>query len=311
MYGLLLVPILFLSLVAEAVEVPGYFDINGNLMHTQDEFDLQVAAQAQGSPAGYRYIYSLKSLPSSIQPIKSFSLQISSDAVVGNSSTSPWMMKREPQVADKHPKMAWVTLRTSGNPELLQPGMQVSGFSFISPYPPGMAIGYATGVNGIPRFDPNYPDTPAGRAGYDDLPPYGPGKVFPVIGPVPPKYPNGGGWYQLLQCTGGLCDVQLDITGPMDVDGTKYVYQWSGPFGAAFGAQPVVQLPAGTHQVSVSVSDAQGTLLATATLPVTVVDPNPPGDSDDGSPDDNDHGDDDDKDHKEDHGGDDHHDNHD
>jgi len=99
--------------------------------------------------------------------------------------------------------------------------------------------------------------------------------VFSVIGPVKPATPNVTDNYSVVGCVAGICDVQLDITGPMDPYGTAYTYNWSGAFGTAIGAKPLVQLAAGTYQVSVSVSDPYATLV-TATMPVTVVDPNPP-----------------------------------
>ncbi|RME34929.1 MAG: hypothetical protein D6794_10050, partial [Deltaproteobacteria bacterium] len=160
------------------------------------------------------------------------------------------------------------------NPQPLHPGQTLSGVAFVSPYPPGMIQLYAEGyVKG-----PSAPDGMApvgGATEFSRNSPYGPGKVMPVIGPVKPASPNVTDNYSVIRCTGGLCDVQLDITGPMDPYGTKYTYTWTGPFGTAAGAKPVVRLAPGAYTVSVSVSDPYATL-ATATMPVTVVDPNPP-----------------------------------
>jgi len=149
--------------------------------------------------------------------------------------------------------------------------MALPGFSFVSPYPPGVTEAYAEGVTEGPWYD----DVPGGYDAFDTVTPYGPGKVMPVIGPVKPASPNVTDNYSVIGCAGGVCDVQLDITGPMDPYGTTYTYTWTGPFGTAAGAKPVVRLAPGAYTVSVSVSDPYATL-ATATLPVTVVDPNPP-----------------------------------
>jgi len=154
---------------------------------------------------------------------------------------------------------------------MLQSDIPLAGFSFISPYPPGIAEAYAEGMTNRPYYD----DVPGGYDAFDVVTPYGPGKVFPVIGPVKPLAPNVTDNYSVVGCVAGLCDVQLDITGPQDPYGTAYSYQWSGAFGSAAGAKPVVKLAAGAYQVSVAVSDPYATLV-TATMPVTVVDPNPP-----------------------------------
>jgi len=279
MKKILFVSFLLFPMYLNAAVVAGFFDINGKPLHTQDEFTLNVTAQVSKVNQGFQYNYTLQSAPTSVQPVKSFALIIRKDTVVQNTSTAPlpnsnWI-KAEPQSFTNDARIAWVFRSSAGSQGFLQPSQQISGFSFISPYPPGIVTAYATGVNGYPAADPNWPDTPQGLPEYDGLTPYGPGKIIPVIGPVKPVTPNVTNNYSVMGCVGGICDVQLDITGPMDPNGTAYTYNWTGAFGSATGAKPVVQLAAGNYQVSVSVSDPYATLV-TATMPIIVVGPNPP-----------------------------------
>ena len=272
-----------------AVVLPGLFDAQGNPLHTADEFSLQIHAGVTKVPQGYQYNYSLQSSPSSLQSVWAYKVKLPAiDGVVLNSSSSPWGVGGYPKAVnplrDKYfsnftytPEMlfvGWAVPPIKGDARLLVPSGAVSGFTFISPYPPGISFAYAEGLTPSPAF--------AGEPSSEDvsLPfhkhtPYGPGKIIPVIGPVKPVTPNVTDNYSVMGCAGGVCDVQLDITGPQDPYGTAYTYTWSGAFGTATGAKPLVQLAAGTYQVSVAVSDPYATLV-TATMPITVVDPNPP-----------------------------------
>jgi len=81
-----------------------------------------------------------------------------------------------------------------------------------------------------------------------------------VIGPVKPAL-VGGSNYTVLSCAGLLCSVQISTLGPQDPYGTKYGYHWSGVFGAAIGASPIVSLPVGTNPVQLSISDPTGVLV--------------------------------------------------
>jgi len=154
----------------------------------------------------------------------------------------------------------------------------LGGFTFVSPFPPGIGEGYVQGYSNPPVQRIN--GAPLGEEesmplGWIQRSKYGTGKIVLVIGPVKPAAPNVTNNYSVMGCVGGICDVQLDITGPMDPNGTAYTYNWTGAFGSATGAKPVVQLAVGNYQVSVSVSDPYATLV-TATMPIIVVDPNPP-----------------------------------
>ncbi len=268
----LLATALLLSTTSHARVLAGLIDRNGNPIHSGDEFTLHVNATVTSDPYGFRYSYDLTNDVMSNQPIIDFTLLVQDIySIVVGSSSSPWGESSYPVVGTTSRSLSAFFGTDGVNPPPLAPGQTLAGFTFLSPYPPGIIKAYAEGVTNIPWYD----SAPSTLDEYDLITPYGPGKVFPVIGPVKPSTPNVTDNYSVIGCTGGICDVQLDITGPQDPYGTAYTYLWSGAFGSATGAKPVVQLSAGTYNVSVSVSDPYATLV-TATMPVTVIDPNPP-----------------------------------
>lgn len=69
--------------------------------------------------------------------------------------------------------------------------------------------------------------------------------------------------------------VMLDGTRSSDPDGDELRYVWTGPFGSATGATPVVGLPLGSHVVTLTVDDGKGQAASDALL-VTVRDTTPP-----------------------------------
>ena len=266
---------------AQARILPGWLDLQGNPVHTADEVDVQVGVTVQITPQGYRYTYSVTSLPSSLQNLVVFEVALSdSYSVVAGSESSPWLDSQGSFPNDTK-SLPHIDSNFVYTPDILtiiwanlfstfSPGSTLAGFTFVSPYPPNLTIGHIEGDTGYPVFQDEEQELPE----FYDQTIYGPGKIIPVIGPVKPAAPNVTDNYSVVGCVAGLCDVQLDITGPQDPYGTAYTYNWSGAFGTAIGAKPVVQLTAGTYNVSVSVSDPYATLV-TATMPVTVVDPNP------------------------------------
>ncbi len=272
----LLLAALLLASTAHARVLAGLMDRNGNPVHSGDEFTLHVSATVTTDPYGYRYSYDLTNDVLSNQPIwKLFIITNDSYSVIKGSSNSPWGKGAEPNPLAQAELWAkairWHSDPDLINPPPLAPGQTLAGYAFLSPYPPGIIKMYAEGDTNYPWYDsaPSNPDA------YDLISPYGPGKVMSIIGPVKPVTPNVTDNYSVVGCAGGICDVQLDITGPQDPYGTAYTYTWSGAFGTATGSKPLVQLAAGTYQVSVAVSDPYATLV-TATMPITVVDPNPP-----------------------------------
>ncbi|WP_038249920.1 hypothetical protein [Ghiorsea bivora] len=271
----ILLGILFLAIPSFAKVIPGLIDRSGNAVHTADEFNLSITTTVAPKPQGYQYTYNLSLGINSIQPIWQFMIFLPDVAsLIPNSSSSFWGKGWGPKVGSskENTSIRWGTIPEKNNQNLLTP-TGTHTFTFTSPYPPGIAEAYAEGVTAGPWVPT---DMASGNPlGFSNHTPYGPGKVFPVIGPVKPATPNVTDNYSVVGCAGGICDVQLDITGPQDPYGTTYTYTWTGAFGTATGAKPLVQLAVGNYNISVAVSDPYATLV-TATMPITVIDPNPP-----------------------------------
>ena len=76
---------------------------------------------------------------------------------------------------------------------------------------------------------------------------------------------------QMLPCaTPTATAVQLDASGSSDPDNDPLTFSWSGPFGSATGARPIVNLPLGPSLITVTVSDGKASTQATTTVTVTV-----------------------------------------
>ncbi len=89
--------------------------------------------------------------------------------------------------------------------------------------------------------------------------------------PEHPPIPNAGPDQQLDQSSDGGAAVTLDGTGSSDPDGDPLSYSWSGPFDQVSGPTPTVNMPVGTHTVTLTVSD--GIQSTTDTMQVTVYPP--------------------------------------
>ncbi|MEX0789519.1 MAG: choice-of-anchor K domain-containing protein [Actinomycetota bacterium] len=81
---------------------------------------------------------------------------------------------------------------------------------------------------------------------------------------------------QTVEQNGALTPVTLDGTASTDADGDALTYSWSGPGLEAEvdGATPTVELPPGTHEITLTVSD--GELTAADTVQVVVQDTTAP-----------------------------------
>jgi pimeloyl-ACP methyl ester carboxylesterase len=64
---------------------------------------------------------------------------------------------------------------------------------------------------------------------------------------------------QKVSVVGDACraNVRLDGSASMDPDGEALTFHWTGPFGYATGAQPLVSLPIGAHEIRLVVEDGQ------------------------------------------------------
>ena len=80
---------------------------------------------------------------------------------------------------------------------------------------------------------------------------------------------------QTVEQTGTLTSVTLDGSASSDPDGDALTYTWTGGgLSGTTGANPTVELPAGSHTLTLTVSD--GELTATDTVQVTVQDTTDP-----------------------------------
>ncbi len=107
-----------------------------------------------------------------------------------------------------------------------------------------------------------------------------PGSVMMIGGGAPAPGVNhppvaDAGPNQAVECAAGLANVTLNGAGSSDPDGDPLTYRWSGPFGVATGVKPIINLPLGTHVITLTVNDGKGGV-ATATSQVTVQDTTPP-----------------------------------
>ena len=69
--------------------------------------------------------------------------------------------------------------------------------------------------------------------------------------------------------------VTLDGRGSSGPNGDALTYSWTGPFGTATGPTPVVTLPKGQHEITLTVDDGKGGV-ASDTVLITVADRNAP-----------------------------------
>lgn len=159
----------------------------------------------------------------------------------------------------------------------------VGGFSYGS----GTAADYATlkyTAQGIQSFEGRYNNVPAGddrltalAAGTDgDVWVTGTSSNGASLGIATLRYATANhppvasaGPGQTIECAGSTTTVHLDASASTDIDGDPLTFVWSEddtPF--AGGITPTVQLSAGTHLISVTVSDNRG---GSDTADVTIV----------------------------------------
>jgi hypothetical protein len=78
-----------------------------------------------------------------------------------------------------------------------------------------------------------------------------------------------------VTASGCTAQVLLDGSGSSDPDGDPLTFEWSGDFGTVSGATLTVELPPGTHTITLSINDGRGGS-ASDTVVVTVLPDDPP-----------------------------------
>ena len=79
----------------------------------------------------------------------------------------------------------------------------------------------------------------------------------------------------IVECTSPAgTSVKIDGSASSDPDGDSLTYVWTGAFGAAEGINPLITLPYGIQETTLTVSDGQAT--ATDTVAITVQDTTAP-----------------------------------
>lgn len=79
-----------------------------------------------------------------------------------------------------------------------------------------------------------------------------------------------------VECRGSYgANIILDGSGSSDPDGDDLIYTWTGTFGTVTGVNPQVQIPLGTHTVTLAVDDGKGGT-SNDTVLITVRDITPP-----------------------------------
>lgn len=80
--------------------------------------------------------------------------------------------------------------------------------------------------------------------------------------------PNAGSDQIVEATTAAGASIMLDASASFDPDGDPLTFTWTGPFGTASGVGPVVTLPLGTHEITLSVQDGHATAVDTVAITV-------------------------------------------
>lgn len=136
--------------------------------------------------------------------------------------------------------------------------------------PPGDVAGRESLFKQIPSSPSNWSHQPENP----DLCLVSPGLIVLVAGMNLPPHADAGP-DQELECEGVLTEVTLDGSMSSDPDGDVLTFTWTGPFGTAEGEVVTVELPVGTHEITLNVDDGRGRFDVDTTV-VTIQDTGAP-----------------------------------
>ena len=170
----------------------------------------------------------------------------------------------------------WVGIPAANRAYLLN-GQGVTLLSLTDPGapPPDSLTAFASSLARIGDLNGDgKADLLVGKPGENTGGQAGSGAVFLVTSNRPPVADAGE---NRTVSANASCQAQvaLDGSASSDPDGDTLSYAWSGPFGSASGAGPIVTLPLGKNTITLVVSDGNGGS-DTANVDVTVVDTTPP-----------------------------------
>jgi hypothetical protein len=160
--------------------------IPGNKVDIEIKVKISVDTIIQGDTTieEFKFEYKLKSLPTSQQPLWAFAIplklkNVSDTGRIKEVSAPGSWWDRDPRFPRFGLWGNWLGFAPWDSIEFLQPGDSLSGFYIKTTLFPDVGDAYVEGDHPLPSFPEGH--VPDSIPGYDDLTPYGPGKVYKTV----------------------------------------------------------------------------------------------------------------------------------